>query len=510
MGEDYTMEVDNLGVKLSAPMFSLAPVRLSSYIVATGNLRLPSPANARRNPPWRLLRSALTLCISLPFAPAHAQISIGTAVDLALRSNPRVQGAQADVAKARAQLSETHDVYVPAVSGGAAVGQSYGWSTNPPTLFTDTGSSLVYNASQFAYIRSARAGVDAAQLALNDVRESVAEETALAFIALDYDQQRAQVVGQQSSYAATLVSIVQDRVDAGQDTAIELTQAKLTAAQLRLASLRAQDDAAVDREHLSRLLGLPPTALSVDGNFPANPLPLDTTVDTSVNGYANAAVASAFANAKAKQQQAIGDQHFRFSPQIYLFAQFNYYATFSDSFAQLQKIYQANTGKTTLGSSEGAFGIQINLPIMDRTRAAKARESAADAARAQHDAENAQSNALDAQSRLRHTISELQSQAEVAALQQQLAEQQLNVLQQQLKSGNPDGTQMTPKAEQNARINEREKYLGVVDAGYQLRQAEIHLLRQMGQLQNWLKAAAAAIAPATPQLQAVPLPAPSP
>jgi len=50
---------------------------------------------------------------------------------------------------------------------------------------------------------------------------------------------------------------------------------------------------------------------------------------------------------------------------------------------------------------------------------------------------------------------------------------------------------MTPKDEQKARINEREKYLGVVDANYQLRQAEIHLMRQTGQLLTWLRSTTA-------------------
>ena len=40
---------------------------------------------------------------------------------------------------------------------------------------------------------------------------------------------------------------------------------------------------------------------------------------------------------------------------------------------------------------------------------------------------------------------------------------------------------MTPKDEQKARIGERDKYLGVIDAGYQLHQAEIQLLRQTGE-----------------------------
>jgi hypothetical protein len=70
-----------------------------------------------------------------------------------------------------------------------------------------------------------------------------------------------------------------------------------------------------------------------------------------------------------------------------------------------------------------------------------------------------------------------------------------------LKSGNPDGPQMTPADEQNARIGEREKYLGVLDADYQLRQAEIHLLRQTGQLIQWLKSAVSSQAPSAPAPQ---------
>ncbi len=494
MREGYTMVVDRLRENFSVTMTSLPPTR---------------PMRGR-SASVRPLHLAIAMALSavLALAPsAQGQISLGTAVDLALGSSPRVQGAEDDVKKARAQLSETHDAYVPTINAGAGIGQSYGYSTNPPTLFTVTGGSLVYSASQFYYTRASRAGLDAAELALDDMREAVAEDTALAFAALDHDQQREAAVRQQSGFATTLVTIVESRVNAGQDTAIELTQARLTAAQLRLASLRASDETAVDREHLERLIGLPATALSVNTGFSASPVSLDATLDTSVHGYANSAVASAFDNAKAKQQQAWGDARFRFRPQVNLFAQYNYYATFSDSFAQLQKIYEANTGQTTLSSSEGAFGIQINLPIMDRTRAAKARESAADAAHALHDAQNAQIAALDGQSRLRHSITELQLQAEVAGLQQQFAQQQLDVLQQQLKSGNPDGPQMTPSDEQNARISEREKYLGVVDAGYQLRQAEIHLLRQTGQLIPWLKSAAAA---ATPQFPAAPSPTPTP
>jgi hypothetical protein len=96
----------------------------------------------------------------------------------------------------------------------------------------------------------------------------------------------------------------------------------------------------------------------------------------------------------------------------------------------------------------------------------------------------------------------LQAQTEVAGLQQQLAQQQLEIVRVQLQNGtgNPEGPQMTPKDEQNARISEREKYLGVIDANYQLHEAEVQLLRQMGQLQTWLRSQARvqSSAPGTP------------
>jgi outer membrane protein TolC len=429
---------------------------------------------------------ALVLFLALALAPAaHTQLSLVSAVDLAIRSNPRVKGAEADHAKARAQVSEALDAYVPTITAGAGLGQAYGFSPNPPTLATVTGGSLVYNASQSYYIKSAREGLAASRLALADVREAVAQDTAIAFITLVHDQQRAQVIGQQADYANSLVTIVQDRLDAGRDSPIDLTQAKLTAAELHLAQMKARDDSAYDQEHLARLIDLPPATLSIDESFPSTPMPNEAG-NATAHGYANSAVASAFANAGAKLNQAEGLNRFRFRPEFNLVAQYNRYATFTDSFGALQKL------NGTIKADEGVFGVQITVPFFDKERAAKAREAAADASRAFHDAESAQMDALDGQSRLRHTIAEINAQADVATLQQQLAQQQLDILHMQLQSppSDPNAPQMTPKDEQKSRIAERDKYLNVIDAGFQLRQAEIQLLRQTGGLEDWLKSSA--------------------
>jgi len=435
---------------------------------------------------------------------AHAQISLTTAVDLALRSNPRVLGAEDDVRKAKAQVAEAHDAYIPSVTAGAGLGQAYGYLPSPPTLFDITAGSLVFNISQFSYSHSAQSGLSAAQLALDDVREQVAEDTALAYIAFNHDQQREQAIGQQVGYANTLVTIELERFDAGQDTQIDLTQAKLTAAQLRVATLKAEDDLAYDREHLARLVGLPPPSLRIDESFPANPISLDATANPAPGGYANSAVAAAFATADARLQQARGDSRYLFWPRINFFTQYNRYATFTSSFGTLEQFSNAH-----IAPNEAAIGVQISISIFDKGSGAKARVSVAEASRGLHDAQNAQIEALDGQGRLRHSVAELQAQADVAGFEQELAQQQLDILRVQLQSGtgNPNGPQMSPKDEQTARIAERGKYLGVLDANFQVRQTEIQLLRQSGSLESWLKSATKA-APTQNNLPASPTPQP--
>ena len=413
---------------------------------------------------------------------AIAQISLTTAVDLAVRNNPRVKVALADVDKARAGLSQSKDVFIPAVSVGAGLGNSYGYSTNPPTLFTVTGQSLVYNSAQFDFIRSARASLQAAQFSLQEAQDAVAEDAALTFIALDHDQEREAILREQTNFATKLIDIVEERVSEGRDPQMDLTSAKLSAAQLRLSRLRAEDATADDRDHLARLMGLPPTALKVDGGLPALPSPELMRVTNAAQ--TTPAVAAAFASAHAKQELAFADNRYLYRPQLSLFFQYSRYATFANSFNQLTKVYG------TVGANAEAYGVQITIPLFDKYHQAKARESAADAAHAFHEAENAQFLSVDGRSRLRHSLLELQARAEVAALEQQYSQLQLDALLVQLNAPTGNGPLMTPKDEQNSRIAEREKYLSVVDTTFQLRQAQINLLRQTGQLTDWLKAAA--------------------
>jgi outer membrane protein TolC len=415
---------------------------------------------------------------------AGAQISLTTAVDLALRNSPRVRMAMADVDKARAVLAEAHDAYIPSIVGGSGLGYSYGVPVTPPSVFNITAQSLAFNYSQHDYLRASNSGLDAANLSLMEARQQVAEDVVVTYIALDYDLERLAVTITQQGYAARLTQIVQDRLDAGQDTAIELIRSRRTGVQLKLQRLQLAEDVDTRQEHLARLTGLPADSLiTIRSSIPA--VPRDITAPSS---FQTPGVKAAYANARAKQEQAFGDARKMWRPEIYFVAQYNRLSTFNN-IGQYYVLYNPNS----IG-----VGVQINFPMINSVIKAKGRESVADAAHAKHEADLSRDQAIEGRLKLSRTSEELQARVELAGIDRELAQDQLEALLIQLQASSSSASpQMSPKDEQNARIQERQRFLDVLDADFQLRQIQVNMLRQNGQLEDWLKSAAQN-QPATP------------
>jgi hypothetical protein len=82
----------------------------------------------------------------------------------------------------------------------------------------------------------------------------------------------------------------------------------------------------------------------------------------------------------------------------------------------------------------------------------------------------------------------LDAQAEVASLKRQIADEQLKTVETQLESGTGGGgqPQVSPKAGQQARIDERQKYLDSLEADFDLSKTRLELLRALGHIEDWL------------------------
>src|SRR5271157_738850 len=442
-----------------------------------GTIHMRIPHNPRSA--WALILIGIALAAAPGLAPA--QVSLATVVHLAQQNSSAVKLADADLQKAQAALAQTQDVYIPSLGIGSTVGYSYGFPTGQPSVANAQLQSLVFSFSQRQYIKAARAGIEAANLSLKDAREQVALDASTAYIELDTVKRELEAAHQQESYADRLVTIEQERTEAGVDAHSDLLQAQLTAAQLRLKRLQLETRAATLAKQLAVLTGMPVGSITPDrASIPEIPA-----VKADEAPRATAGIESAGALALSKQLQARGDRLAWRTPQLGFGAQ---YALDSDKLNDYEKFYRQGT----FTPNNVSFGLQIAVPFFDFSLRAKARVSVAEALRATVEAEQArQQNDIQIAS-LTGNLRELDALAEVASLKQQIADEQLKTVLAQLELGNGAGSgrtaqpQLTPKAEQLARIEERQKYQEAMDAGLDLAKARLSLLRALGHMEDWL------------------------
>lgn len=425
------------------------------------------------------LLAALCACSS-------AQISLTSAVDLAQRNNPKVLAAQANLVKAKAALAQAHDAYIPSAGITGGFGGSTGVPLNIPVVFGLSSESLVFNFSQPDYVRAAASGVQSAVFALQDARDQVTEDVAVTYISLDTAQQRQAAMHQEYEFATRLLRIVQDRLDAGQDSQIEFLGARLTADQIRAAQLQTDDEIVALADHLSRLIGLPEHRLtSVPSSIPALP-----SIDSiPSNGPDSVGIQAAFAGARSKQETAFGDARYRFHPVLSFGAN---YSRISTSHTNYDQYYPGFNSNRHLSDNALSAGVSIQIPLFDRGHQDRAHESAAEATRAHFEAEEQRNQFFEGRLKLRHSIDELQANSKVAEDYRDIAQAKLDAVLVQLsaKAGDPNKPQLTPKDEQNARLQERQRFVELLDMQLQLSQAQVNLMRQTGQLDTWLKSAA--------------------
>ena len=448
------------------------------------------------------LRTAAALTIAFGLAaPLSAQISLSTAVNLAMQNNPRIKIAETDLARAKAVLSESKEAFVPAVATTGGVGRQTGVPLYPPVVFSISAQSLVFNFSQPDYIRAAHSGLTAAQLALQVARSDSAEDTTNTYVALDNAVQRLALQKEALAAATRLVTIVQERLDAGVDPHIELTRARRTAAQMRLQELVVEDELASQAEHLGSLTGLPASGLTtVHESVPVLRMPTAVeTVDPSVGD----GISAAFSSAKARAYTAHGEKRYLLRPQVGFSAQ---YSRISTAFSSYDLYYPGFDPRNhpNISYNSLSVGLQVTLPLLDMVHRARARESAADAAHALFDARIQQSNFFEARQKLRHSAVELAARADLANADHDLAQDELDTVRVRLRAAASavGGPLATPKEELNAQLAERQRGIDLLNAQLQLQQAEVTLMRQEGSLTDWLAAtipsATAAPANATP------------
>jgi outer membrane protein TolC len=142
----------------------------------------------------------------------------------------------------------------------------------------------------------------------------------------------------------------------------------------------------------------------------------------------------------------------------------------------------------TLPANNYTIGISFTIPLLDLSHRGKARESAAEALHARIEAEQASRQNDMSIILLNDSLRELDVVAEIAQLKKEIAAEQVKSVEIQIKEGNgaSQTPQTSPRSEQLAKIDERQKYIEAEDANFELNKARLNLVKALGHMGDWL------------------------
>jgi cobalt-zinc-cadmium efflux system outer membrane protein len=365
-------------------------------------------------------------------------------------------------------------VFLPQMVLGSGLGASYGFPLSlegaAPSIFNVNFQGALFNMAQRNYVKAAKSDVQVTAAQNADRRNDVIMETAMDYVQLDLLDSSLTIQKEQQQAAQKFQDIVAQRIQAGLDSDVEGTRAKLAGARTRLDIAQTQAAADQLRLRLSQLTGLPVTAIQTSTEtIPEMPavaqgqdLPGEALKNSPVVKMADAA-------AQAKEFRARGERK-QLYPAIDFVGQYSVLARFNNYDEFFQKFQRHNV----------TAGIAIRFPFLNPVQRAAADAAQADAAKSRKEAQTVKEQVSTETLKLQRSVEQLSAAREVAQLEHQLAQSDIESTHAKIESG-----AASIKDEENARVAEHERYTAYLNSSFELDRAQIQLMRQIGQLEAW-------------------------
>jgi outer membrane protein TolC len=422
---------------------------------------------------WIVALQATLLAQDSPSAN-EKPLAFRTAIELAIKNSTTSGLSQADLQRARALVAQSRNVYLPQMVAGSGLGASYGFPLSlegaAPSVFNVNFQGALFNMAQRNNIKAAKSDVEATSAQNADRRNEVIMETATDYIQLDLLVSSLTIQKEQQEAAQKFQDIVAQRIQAGLDSQVEATRAKLAAARTRMDI--AQTEAAADqlRLRLSQLTGL--TVSAIQTSTETIPQMPPVSQDEDMPGEAvknNPAVKVADATAQAKQFHAQAERK-QLYPSVDYVGQFAVLARFNNYDQFFQKFQRNNV----------TAGVAIRFPFLNPVQRATADAARADAAKSRKEAQSVKEQVSTETLKMQRSVEQLAAAREVAQLEHQLALADIEATHAKIESGTA-----SIKDEENARVAEHERYTAYLNSSFELDRTQIQLLRQIGQLETW-------------------------
>ncbi len=419
----------------------------------------------------------LACCLAMIGAAAAQEekpLPFRTAIELALRNSAASGISRADLQRARASVNQTRAFFLPSMIFGSGLGGSYGFPLSlegaAPSVFNVNLQGGLLNFAQRENINAAKADVQATEAQNADRRNDVILETALCYMQLDLLDGSLSVQREQQEAAAKYQDIASQRVQAGLDSQVEMTRAKLAVARTKLDIAQAQGAADQLRMRLSQLTGLPVNSIkTVTESIPRLP---EVSQDQDLPAQAaqnNPTVKIAEDAAMAKDFKARAERK-QLYPAIDIVGQYAVLARFNNYDQFFQKFQRHNV----------TAGVAIRIPFLNPVQHATAEAARHDADKAHEEARNVKQQVSNETLKMQRSVQQLAAAREVADLEHQLAQADIEATQAKIEAG---GASL--KDAQNAIVAEHERYTAYLNSTFELDKAQVQLLRQVGDLEGW-------------------------
>jgi outer membrane protein TolC len=448
-----------------------------------------------RSPRSRSLRSRTATClltaVLLPASLFAEPVPLRRVVELALTHATGAAIAAADEQHAAAGYHELRDGYIPQLSTGAGLGYSYGFPLalegSAPSLFNINTQSALLNPALRNFVRAARVDSNVASLKSKDERNQIIQDAAQSYAELAKWEQRLTSLQETETATDKIQTAVAERVKEGVDSELDGLQARRSAARVRLRITEAQGAAAVLREHLSKLTGLPADGIQTESDalpdFPA--LPADASLPVHA-ADANPGVQAAVEHARAQYLRAQGEHKslwpsIDFAAQYALLSKFNnfqnYYIPEKPCVTSIGTFLCPTTG---FQQNNATIGVSIRFPLFNAAQRMRAQAADADAAKATKQAEAARNQVSEETLRLQRSVAQMQAAHDVAELEYEIAQKTLTAAQTRIDAGTA-----TLQDLDNARSQLSERFIALQDVSFELERSQLGLLRSTGGLEKW-------------------------
>jgi len=404
-------------------------------------------------------------------ASSPVTLTLKRAIELALQNSKEIQVAkiQASVADHAAQITRAE--FMPNLYVGSGLGYTYGIPETPggraPSIFNVTYTEQILNEPLRGQAKEMQEQSKAQKIALEDTRNSVITRTAMAYLELGKVRHSLELLRKEQESADKILQVTQERQGEGYELPVEVTKAQLTKAQViqRILQLEGREDEL--EVFLRYQLGI------AEGQaIEVTPEELPGEAEQAGDNLValamtrNAGLQFAESDVRAKEFRLKGEKRGYF-PTLELVSVYSVLAKFNN-YSEFFNTFQRNNFNA---------GIDMHVPIFSaHTKAA--------IGLAQVNLDAAKVNLINKRTELSadvrqktRRVRERDAAKEVARLELQLAQQNVAVLQAQFGEG-----KLNLRDVERARLEENEKWMAYLDAGFQKQQAQLDLLKTAGQL----------------------------